>query len=119
MKTYFLLAFLLGGICLSCNAPQQNKQNTDLTKMQENIGMVIHTWYVCRCEETVAAQVGELIEMAQPIVKGLVAAARNESEGLRKLLGELLAEVYKDCRRAAPQSSPQPYPLQAGCRGYN
>ncbi len=37
MKTYFLLAFLLGGICLSCNAPQQNKQETDLTKMQENM----------------------------------------------------------------------------------
>ena len=37
MQTKLLLMLLLCGVCFSCNAPQQDKQNTDLTKVNMNM----------------------------------------------------------------------------------
>ncbi len=37
MKTYYLLLLLLCGVCCSCNAPQSDKQEKDLTKSNEDM----------------------------------------------------------------------------------
>ena len=37
MKTKYLLLPLICGLCFSCNAPQQDKQKTDLTKSNQNM----------------------------------------------------------------------------------
>ena len=37
MKTKYLLLPLICGLCFSCNAPQQDKQKTDITKSNQNM----------------------------------------------------------------------------------
>ena len=37
MKTELLLMLLLCGACFSCNPPQQDKQESDLTKVNKNM----------------------------------------------------------------------------------
>ena len=37
MKTKLLLIVLLSGVCFSCHSPQQDKQETDLTKVNKDM----------------------------------------------------------------------------------